>query len=85
VPDGAVGSDLAAPDGAHASPALLYTPAEAAVRLGGVVTEAWLRRKAGERKIPCTRLMGYLGFSERDLAEILDLFHSPAKTRASRR
>jgi hypothetical protein len=72
-------------DSRRAAPALLYTPAEAAERLGGVVTEAWLRRKAGERTIPCTRLLGNLGFSERNLAEILEQFHSPPKTRASRR
>jgi hypothetical protein len=72
-------------DGGGGGGALLFTPAQAAERLGGVVTEAWLRRKAGRREIPCTRLMGCLGFSEGNLAQIVEQFNSPAKTRASRR
>ena len=46
----------------------LYTPAEAAGMLK--VRESWLRRKAGQRTIPCTFLGKHLRFSVRDLREI---------------
>jgi hypothetical protein len=80
------GSKRAGEPGAGAGAgALLYTPAEASVRLGGVVTEAWLRRKAGRRETPCTRSMGCLGFSEENLAQLVAQFNSPPKARTSRR
>jgi excisionase family DNA binding protein len=46
----------------------LYTPAEAAEMLK--VKESWLRRKAGQRAIPCTFLGKHLRFSLRDLYHI---------------
>ncbi|GAA2685775.1 hypothetical protein GCM10010428_57080 [Actinosynnema pretiosum subsp. pretiosum] len=45
--------------------ALLFTPAQAAELLS--VKESWLRRKAGERLIPCTFLGKHLRFSPADL------------------
>lgn len=48
--------------------ARLYTPAEAAELLA--VPESWLRRKAGLRLIPCTKIGKHLRFSARDLERI---------------
>jgi len=48
---------------------LLYTPQEAATMLR--IPESWLRRKAGQRKIPSTRLGKHLRFSDTDLAHIV--------------
>ncbi|AXX31181.1 hypothetical protein APASM_3816 [Actinosynnema pretiosum subsp. pretiosum] len=47
------------------SGALLFTPAQAAELLS--VKESWLRRKAGERLVPCTFLGKHLRFSPTDL------------------
>jgi excisionase family DNA binding protein len=47
---------------------LLHTPAQAARVLA--VPEAWLRRKAGRRVIPCTFLGKHLRFSTTDLERI---------------
>ncbi len=47
---------------------VLYTPREAARLLS--VPESWLRRKAGQRRIPCTMLGKHLRFSQADLARI---------------
>ena len=57
---------------------LIFTPAKAAAKLG-VVTETWLRRKAREGRIPCTRLDGFLGFSRQNLEEITDQFNTPVR------
>jgi hypothetical protein len=62
---------------------LALTPEEAAAKIG-VVTEAWLRRKAGQRKIPCTRFDGVLGFSLEDCRQIVAMFHEPAKPQPGR-
>ncbi|MFI5591670.1 helix-turn-helix domain-containing protein [Amycolatopsis sp. NPDC051758] len=48
---------------------LLYTPAAAAERL--TVGESWLRRKAGQRLIPCTFIGKHLRFSDEDLRAIV--------------
>jgi hypothetical protein len=63
---------------------LVFTPAQAAARLG-LVTEAWLRRKARERRIPYTRLGGFVGFSQKDLDEIVVQFGLPVPARRPRR
>jgi excisionase family DNA binding protein len=47
---------------------LLYTPAEGAQMLS--VPESWLRRRAGEGDVPCTRVGRYLRFSRADLEAI---------------
>lgn len=47
----------------------LYTPAEAANLL--TVGESWLRRQAGQRRIPCTYLGKHLRFSAADLRAIV--------------
>ncbi|MEV7046657.1 helix-turn-helix domain-containing protein [Amycolatopsis sp. NPDC051061] len=48
---------------------LLYTPAAAAERL--TIGESWLRRKAGQRLIPCTFVGKHLRFTEDDLRAIV--------------
>ncbi|MFI5614087.1 helix-turn-helix domain-containing protein [Amycolatopsis sp. NPDC051903] len=48
---------------------LLFTPAEAAQRMK--IKESWLRRTAGERRVPCTFLGKHLRFSEDDLVAIV--------------
>ncbi|WP_051772736.1 helix-turn-helix domain-containing protein [Saccharothrix sp. NRRL B-16314] len=48
----------------------LYTPAQAAELLA--VRESWLRRKAGQRAIPCTFLGKHLRFSAANLRDIAD-------------
>ncbi|MDT0263108.1 helix-turn-helix domain-containing protein [Jatrophihabitans lederbergiae] len=55
---------------AAADAALLYTPAQAARLLS--VPESWLRKRAGQRLIPCTFLGKHLRFSRRDLTAIAD-------------
>jgi excisionase family DNA binding protein len=55
-------------DGDESQAGVLYTPAEAAELLA--VPESWLRRKAGRRLIPCTKLGKHLRFSPADLAQI---------------
>lgn len=52
---------------------LLYTPAAAAERL--TVGESWLRRKAGQRLIPCTFVGKHLRFTEDDLRAIVAAGH----------
>lgn len=47
----------------------LYTPAEAAMLLR--VRESWLRRQAGERRIPSTFLGKHLRFSDTDLRAVI--------------
>ena len=47
---------------------VLYTPAQVAALLA--VKESWLRRKAGQRAIPCTFLGKHLRFSTHDLRAI---------------
>jgi excisionase family DNA binding protein len=46
----------------------LYTPADAAGLLA--VRESWLRRRAAERRVPCTFLGKHLRFSRADLEAI---------------
>ena len=46
----------------------LHTPADAARILA--VRESWLRRRAGERRIPCTFLGRHLRFSHADVIAI---------------
>lgn len=60
--------------------AMVYTPEEAATRIGNVVSAAWLKRKAGRREIPCSR-MGKIGFTQKHLDEIVARFDSPARRR----
>jgi excisionase family DNA binding protein len=53
----------------HDVPSRLYTPAEAADIL--TVRESWLRRQAGQRRIPCTFLGKHLRFSDADIQQII--------------
>jgi excisionase family DNA binding protein len=62
---------------------VLYTPAEAAELLR--VPESWLRRKAGDRQVPCTLLGPHLRFSTADLNTIVTEHTQPAGTRHSQR
>jgi len=68
------------PDGTEPDdgPPRLYTPAEAAHFLK--VPESWLRRQAGQRRIPGTYLGRHLRFSVANLRDIAD-----AGTRTPRR
>jgi hypothetical protein len=43
---------------------LVFTAAEAAARLGGIVSAFWLERGAAKGEIPCTYIAGHLGFTE---------------------
>lgn len=56
----------------------LHTPAEAARILS--VRESWLRRRAGERRIPCTFLGRHLRFSRADITDIAAGGAQPAHT-----
>lgn len=57
----------------------LHTPAQAAELLS--IKESWLRRKAGQRSIPCTFLGKHLRFSTRDLRAITALGAQPVLSR----
>ncbi|WP_083267847.1 helix-turn-helix domain-containing protein [Lentzea guizhouensis] len=59
---------------------LLYTPGQAAVIL--TVKESWLRRQAGQRRIPSTRLGKHLRFSHADLDAIVASAQCATRTRA---
>lgn len=54
----------------------LYTPAQAAKVLA--VRESWLRRRAAERRVPCTFLGKHLRFSHYDVAAIAAAGARPA-------
>ena len=54
---------------------LLLTPKQAAGLLG--VRESWLRRRAAERRVPCSFLGKHLRFSRADLDEIIAGARSP--------
>jgi excisionase family DNA binding protein len=56
--------------------ALAYTPEQAADLLN--VPAAWLRRAAGQGRIPATYLGKHLRFSNQDLAEIIAAGRRPA-------
>ncbi|WP_298798909.1 helix-turn-helix domain-containing protein [Pseudonocardia sp. 73-21] len=56
------------PSAAEPPPAL-FTPAQAAQLLQ--VRESWLRRRAAQRRIPCTFLGKHLRFSPADLNQII--------------
>ncbi len=56
---------------------LLYTPTEAARLL--TVPESWLRKRAGQRLIPCTFLGKHLRFSCRDLTAIAEAGARPPR------
>ncbi len=58
---------------------LLYTPAAAAERL--TIGESWLRRKAGQRLIPCTFVGKHLRFTEEDLRAIVAAGHRGPRNR----
>ena len=66
----------------HAGPRL-HTPAQAAALL--TVSECWLRRQAGQRRIPCTFLGRRLRFSDADLDAIITAGARPARTPRGRR
>ncbi|GAA3862689.1 helix-turn-helix domain-containing protein [Saccharothrix violaceirubra] len=62
----------------HAARArLLHTPAQAAHLLA--VRESWLRRMAGQQRIPCTLLGKHLRFSDKDLELIVLRGARPAR------
>jgi excisionase family DNA binding protein len=61
------------------TPPLLHTPAEAAVLLA--VKESWLRKQAGQRRIPCTHLGKHLRFSDADLRMIVESAQRSVRTR----
>jgi excisionase family DNA binding protein len=69
--DSPAGSDVSGPP-------RLYTPTEAAAVL--TVRESWLRRQAGQRRIPCTFLGRHLRFSDLDLRAIVAAGSRPAQT-----
>ena len=71
-PRNSVPTNLGAPPSTE-SDRLLYTPAAAAERL--TVGESWLRRKAGQRLIPCTFVGKHLRFTEDDLRAIVAAGH----------
>lgn len=58
---------------------LLHTPAEAADLLK--VKESWLRRQAGQRRIPSTYLGKHLRFSDADLRAIVESAQRSVRTR----
>jgi excisionase family DNA binding protein len=58
---------------------LLYTPDQAAVIL--TVKESWLRRQAGQRRIPSTCLGKHLRFSHADLEAIVASAQRPTRSR----
>ncbi|SDN08151.1 DNA binding domain-containing protein, excisionase family [Lentzea albidocapillata subsp. violacea] len=60
-------------------PSRLYTPAEAADIL--TVRESWLRRQAGQRRIPCTFLGKHLRFSDADIQQIIAAGSRPTSGR----
>lgn len=71
-------------NGAVSPDQLVYTPTQSARRL--TIPESWLRREAGERKIPCTFLGKHLRFSEADLrAIVVQHATAPVTQRKSRR
>jgi excisionase family DNA binding protein len=70
--DGPARGDAAAPRGDHGGPVpcpMLFTPAQAAHLLQ--VRESWLRRRAAQRRIPCTFLGKHLRFSPANLNQII--------------
>lgn len=60
----------------------LYTPAQAADLLA--VPESWLRRQAGQRRIPSTRIGKHLRFSATDLGDIVAAGHRQPRRRGAR-
>lgn len=60
---------------------LLYTPAQAADLLA--VSESWLRRQAGQRRIPSTRIGKHLRFSAADLGDIVAAGHRRPRRRGA--
>ncbi|MEC3979891.1 helix-turn-helix domain-containing protein [Amycolatopsis sp. H20-H5] len=56
---------------------LLHTPAEAATLLA--TSESWLRRKAGQRLLPCTIVGKRLRFAPSDLEKIIAISQRPAR------
>lgn len=60
---------------------LLYTPAEAAEILA--VKESWLRRQAGLRRIPSTRLGKHLRFSQANLEAIVESAQRTTRARTA--
>ena len=60
---------------------LLWNAREASERLGKIVSAYWLERQAAARAIPCTYLGKKLGFSEADLAELLEQRRNNPATR----
>jgi len=57
----------------------LFTPAQAAQLLQ--VRESWLRRRAGQRRVPCTFLGKHLRFSPADINQIITEAARPAADR----
>jgi hypothetical protein len=53
-------------------PPLLWNAKDAAVRLNKIVSSHWLEKQAAARAIPCTYVGNRLGFSEANLAELLE-------------
>lgn len=46
-----------------------HSPAEAAALIG--ISEWTLRKKAGKRLVPCTKVAGRLLFSDQDISQII--------------
>ncbi|WP_197523379.1 helix-turn-helix domain-containing protein [Actinokineospora pegani] len=57
---------------------LLLTPAQAAGLLQ--VRESWLRRQAGQRRVPCSFVGKHLRFSHADVEQIAKAGRRPART-----
>jgi hypothetical protein len=74
-------------DGAPQLPVYTYTPEQAAPRLGvdqhgrPIKSANWLKDQVRRERIPCTRLGKTITFSERDLAEIVEVLRSPARNK----
>ncbi|WP_156757005.1 helix-turn-helix domain-containing protein [Actinokineospora pegani] len=64
--------------GAKGAEPLLLTPAEAARLLR--VRESWLRRQAGQRRVPCSFVGKHLRFSHADIEQIAKAGRRPART-----
>lgn len=78
----AIGRGTPSQEAERCGPSLLHTPAEAADILA--IKESWLRRHAGQRKIPCTFVGKHLRFSDADLHAIVQAGSQSARPAARR-
>lgn len=62
---------------------LLYTPEQAAARLGDGLKASWLRRAAARGAIPRTYVGRFLRFSEQNLTDLVAQCNQPVVGRAA--